>query len=66
MIKLNNGELIGIISKFKNNNLDNYVYPDLHDMKIFGSAEIDVDLVISLFYCEGKIENKVIKNKYGN
>lgn len=45
-------------------NLHNNVYPDLHDMKIFGSAESDLDLVISQFYCEGKIEYKFIKDRW--
>ena len=47
-------------------NLHNNVYPDLHDMRIFGAAESDVDLVISQFYCEGKIKNKIIKNRFGD
>ena len=45
--------------------LYNDVYPDLHDMKIFGAAESNVDLVISQFCYEGIIKNKIIKNRFG-
>ena len=46
--------------------LHNDAYPNLQDMRIFGAAVSDVDLVISQFYSEGKIKSKVIKNRYGD